>query len=74
MDKVVLFQTQLLQNRGKAGCLDIQDKNFIDGVGGEQNARAGLDYLKERAKNAGFGGAHVMTTSDVSKELAEKSA
>lgn len=47
-------------------------KNFIDGVGGEQNARAGLDYLKERAKNAGFGGAHVMTTSDVSKELAEK--
>ena len=39
---------------------------------GEKNARAGLDYLKKRAEEAGLGGAHVMTTSDVSKELAEK--
>lgn len=47
-------------------------KNFIAGVGGEDKAKEALDYLKKRAAEAGLGGAHVMTTSEISKELADK--
>ena len=47
---------------------------FVAGVGGETNARAGLDYLREAAEKAGCGGVHLQllwhSKGDPSEEIA----
>ena len=45
---------------GKPVLMVYQLKNFVEGLGGEENAAKALDWLRAECANAGLGGLHLM--------------